>query len=1089
MKRLKKHIIIIALVCATLFTVPVTSSIGQIYTVTVEASSDASGWIKDGSWSSVYGGGTSGSDSNYDAADEPGWFEKLFAGLIAKFGNALYTLLDAMGCSMDKVIRGRVGTGRTVNVFGFELQKGNPFGIIGAYVYSVLKAFSYGFMAIAFIWMLVKQAFNGNGRSREEFKLKTERFVAYFVALNAMPYILNIALFMRDTMISRFTGDDPNGIYNIFYGPWKDGDSSKQTLLMSLMVLGCVLFSVWLMISYAGVAMNMTIHFALFPVVISLDTSTDGRLKSWISGMLSGIATPVIDCFLLLIVGYMGQNTTLSSGGEIAGAFMQLCLCMSIIPAREQAKRILGMEPDGGAIGMGGFRAALGAMQFAKNMAGGIHDFKDKHDEKKEARENAAREEELQHIDDEERERTENEISGRYADFDSVDDESGYDDHIDNEQFDSGVGFDDETDADVSNDGFESDAHIDGEQDDSMSDFDESLSDESERTTDNADGFDDGTAEGGIDGDAGTSERQSGRDFGKQSGRTRVHKNGHGSGNGTYKSDANGHAGNNTINDEGKTEEKAKSASDMVSERMNRQQKDLDDLEKQKNEVNAAMVSDNAEYNSKMSDIDAQQKDLQGKVADAKATVQALDSDIAKAASDEADARARMAEIDEKIGNEDYEEGETEASLTRERRALNTAAARAHATQARIKSGSDYKNAKDTIANNEQKIKDLDAKRQGLTAEHTSRMDGYRRQLNETDSAITAGRQEMSQLRNDMNTLANMGANSSGGGYSAGSSGRVSTGAGSQAMSYDEQRRQVYAQRADINNFEQPEYFRNLSHGQRAELYRKKARMLGRQQYAQAAGNIAGNMVGFGSTMFFSPQAKAIAMEIGGSIGGSVAGSIAKGVSDGSLYANSVNAAATVANGGRRVADAYNTFSDNPTETIRNVAGRAKGAAFDAAGRAYDGARRFGEDVSNVRSSGERMQPSSGRLNNPGGSSFTTASGTYTERPLPTDGAVHPVQNDASNRFTTAGYTPTEPDIKVHEEYVPNSGRRMAQNLDSHIQEQERMNEETRAMSELNRRAGDVEAVKEQIRQDRADIENLKNQIMEERRKNKKDNN
>jgi len=95
------------------------------------------------------------------SVSSPGWVEENIAELFRNMGSSLIELLqDNMGASIDSIIYGRVGSGRpnSVNIYAFELRKGNPYGVTAAVCYSLLRGMMFVFLGVCFVFQLAKAA-------------------------------------------------------------------------------------------------------------------------------------------------------------------------------------------------------------------------------------------------------------------------------------------------------------------------------------------------------------------------------------------------------------------------------------------------------------------------------------------------------------------------------------------------------------------------------------------------------------------------------------------------------------------------------------------------------------------------------------------------------------------------------------------------------------------------------------------------------------------------------------------------------------------------------------------------------------------
>lgn len=117
---------------------------------TADLSKDSSQWV-DRDKSGIYDGSINSMiDSDEEEADEPEqdsgmkWFVDVINAILTfipiQIANALYSLLNMLGASLDNLIYGRLVS--DVALFTFGLENGNVYGIIGSIIYNILRGIS-----------------------------------------------------------------------------------------------------------------------------------------------------------------------------------------------------------------------------------------------------------------------------------------------------------------------------------------------------------------------------------------------------------------------------------------------------------------------------------------------------------------------------------------------------------------------------------------------------------------------------------------------------------------------------------------------------------------------------------------------------------------------------------------------------------------------------------------------------------------------------------------------------------------------------------------------------------------------------------
>lgn len=69
--------------------------------------------------------------------------------------------------SIDGIVFGKLNQKSGINYFGFDLSPGNPYGIVGATVYTIFRGLCYSGLFILFLYMLAKDSRDQQGISRD----------------------------------------------------------------------------------------------------------------------------------------------------------------------------------------------------------------------------------------------------------------------------------------------------------------------------------------------------------------------------------------------------------------------------------------------------------------------------------------------------------------------------------------------------------------------------------------------------------------------------------------------------------------------------------------------------------------------------------------------------------------------------------------------------------------------------------------------------------------------------------------------------------------------------------------------------------
>ena len=333
--------------------------------------SQGSPWL-DGADDSIYSNGVDTTEEEQDIEpDEPGMVEKYFSELLRNIASSLIALLEnILGTSLDGIIYGRVGSGKpnSVNIFGFELRSGNPYGVTAAVCYSLLRSMAFVFLGIMFVAILAKSLWTGQtAQSREQIKSSIFSTAMKFSILMLMPFLFDVALYVRDVAlygVKEVTGQMVTGGATLSLAKaFLTNAERTGRFVDAVMYLGTILLTIYFAIIYIALAIDILIAFVAFPVLCLLHSPKRDLLGNWVMSVLSDIITPLLDAILLMVP----LLTSMMLGDVIRGiAVIQMIMCMLIIPARNRIKSLLGIQSNE----RGGFLSAMGLLAMGRMIAG-----------------------------------------------------------------------------------------------------------------------------------------------------------------------------------------------------------------------------------------------------------------------------------------------------------------------------------------------------------------------------------------------------------------------------------------------------------------------------------------------------------------------------------------------------------------------------------------------------------------------------------------------------------------------------------------------------------------------------------------------
>lgn len=328
-------------------------------------------WLSGTENESIYENPVDAGEGEQDiSVKAPGRVEKYIAELVRNTGSSLISLLqDNIGASIDSIIYGRVGSGypNKVNIYAFELRKGNPYGVTAAVCYALLRGMMFIFLGVQFVFQLAKAAWSGQtAKSRDEIKSLLPSLLIKFSALILMPYLLDVTIYVRDVLlygIKEVTGQMVAGGATLSLSKAFLLNAERSgTFVDAVMYLGTVILTVYFVFLYVAVAIDMLVCFVSFPFICVFHSRKRDLISGWIMTVFSNLMTPVIDAVLLLIP----LLTSIMLSDVVKGvAVIQLVMCMLIIPARVRFKALLGIQSNE----RNGFLGAMAVMTLARALA------------------------------------------------------------------------------------------------------------------------------------------------------------------------------------------------------------------------------------------------------------------------------------------------------------------------------------------------------------------------------------------------------------------------------------------------------------------------------------------------------------------------------------------------------------------------------------------------------------------------------------------------------------------------------------------------------------------------------------------------
>lgn len=215
-------------------------------------------------------------------------------------GNFYTTKIDL---SISGMMLGRVYKGADyVNWVQFELQPNNPFGIIGADCYALLRNLTFGFLPFMALYIIGKSLLTTDSKARVDLKELTFKIVICMFLLYLTPQIVAFIYYIRDLLskglLINVIGEDGLNIvreFKLLYYMQNGG------ILGSVLYLASIFATFTFLKSYISIALKQMAYFGSFPVFALLGLHDRKLVGDWFKEFISNAFIPTIDAVLISV--------------------------------------------------------------------------------------------------------------------------------------------------------------------------------------------------------------------------------------------------------------------------------------------------------------------------------------------------------------------------------------------------------------------------------------------------------------------------------------------------------------------------------------------------------------------------------------------------------------------------------------------------------------------------------------------------------------------------------------------------------------------------------------------------------------------
>lgn len=264
--------------------------------------------------------------------------------------------------TLNGIVLGSLSSGSDISFAKFGMERGNPYGVISAYLYTLTRNITYALMFIYTLFLMTKELLHPTPQGKKELKETVTNVIIMFSFMYIMPVAVSYFIAIRDELIvlvfnTVFGTTDLN-----FYSAAASNLFNASSTGFDFIKLGAgiaMLFAPFFYIfPYITIALSEVALFSIFPIICLMSIRNKRLMSSWVGNFFANLTVPLFDTIFLMLPLII-KNAIGDVRGDSWLAYTCLVLgCMwGAQPARNAIIRLLGGNMGIGAGGMGGMGA------------------------------------------------------------------------------------------------------------------------------------------------------------------------------------------------------------------------------------------------------------------------------------------------------------------------------------------------------------------------------------------------------------------------------------------------------------------------------------------------------------------------------------------------------------------------------------------------------------------------------------------------------------------------------------------------------------------------------------------------------------
>ena len=264
--------------------------------------------------------------------------------------------------TLNGIVLGSLSSGSDISFAKFGMERGNPYGVISAYLYTLTRNITYALMFIYTLFLMTKELLHPTPQGKKELKETVTNVIIMFSFMYIMPVAVSYFIAIRDELIvlvfNTVFGTTDLNFYSAAASNLFNASSTGFDFMKLFAGIAMLLAPFFYIFPYITIALSEVALFSIFPIICLMSIRNKRLMSSWVGNFFANLTVPLFDTiFLMLPLIIKNAIGDVSGDSWLAYTCLVLGCMMGAQPARNAIIRLLGGNMGIGAGGMGGMGA------------------------------------------------------------------------------------------------------------------------------------------------------------------------------------------------------------------------------------------------------------------------------------------------------------------------------------------------------------------------------------------------------------------------------------------------------------------------------------------------------------------------------------------------------------------------------------------------------------------------------------------------------------------------------------------------------------------------------------------------------------